>query len=158
MYFKAQKSRINEVIEGRGHICLFLPKVHCELNYIELYWCLGKWHTRQRADRSWKGLKHGIWQAFGVVPYDNPTNKALPTSSIVRQRESRRSREYIQAYEAGACATDVDEIKKEIKRGRKCYLHHRTPPQRGARERVVGLRAGMSTPLSFVRKADRGLV
>ena len=40
--FKAQKSRIAEVVEARGHICMFLPKFHCELNYIELYWCLAK--------------------------------------------------------------------------------------------------------------------
>ena len=138
--FKAQKSRIHEVIEARGHICLFLPKFHCEMNYIELYWCLGKWHTRGRADMSWKGLKHAIWEAFGVVAYDNPSNKALPTSSIVRQRESRRTREYIQAYEAGACVTDVDEMREEIKKGRKSYLQHRTPSQRGARETVVGVR------------------
>ena len=40
--FMAQKSRVHELIEGRGHICLFLPKFHCELNWIELYWCLIK--------------------------------------------------------------------------------------------------------------------
>ena len=40
--FQSQKSRIHEVIESRGHICLFLPKFHCELNWIELYWCLIK--------------------------------------------------------------------------------------------------------------------
>ena len=89
---------------------------------------------------SWKGLKQVIWEEFGVVPYDNPTNKALSTSSIVRQCESHRTCEYIQAYEACVCVTDVDEIRGEIKKGRKCYLHHRTPPQRGARERVVGVR------------------
>ena len=138
--FQAQKSRVQEVIEARGHICVFLTKFHCEFNPIELHWCLAKWHTRGRSDMSWKGLKHAIWEAFGIVPYANPTNKALPTSSIVRQRESRRTREYIQAYERGACVADVDEIRGEIKKGRKSYLQHRTPSQRGARERVVGVR------------------
>ena len=40
--FQSQKSRIHEVIESCGHICLFLSKFHCELNWIELYWCLIK--------------------------------------------------------------------------------------------------------------------
>ena len=53
--FMAQKSRVHELIESRGHICLFLPKFHCELNWIELYWCLIKWHTRGRALMTWKG-------------------------------------------------------------------------------------------------------
>jgi transposase len=26
------------LIEKRGHICLFLPKFHCELNPIEMVW------------------------------------------------------------------------------------------------------------------------
>ena len=132
--FKAQKSRIHELIEARGHICLFLPKFHCELNWIELYWCLCKWHTRGRSEMTWAGLKVAIWQALGVVEYDNPTDKALPTSSIVRQRESRRTREYLRAYDSGACVSNVDEIRAQIKSLRKPYAQHRTPPQRGARE------------------------
>ena len=91
--FKEQQSRIAEVIQSRGHLCMFLPKFYCELNWIELYWCLAKWHTRGRSRMTWKGLKEAIWQAFGVIPFANPTNKALPTSSLVRQRESRRARE-----------------------------------------------------------------
>ena len=80
--FKAQKSRIHGVITARGHLCLFLPKFHCELNWIELYWCLAKWHTRGRADLTWKGLKRSIWEAFGVIPYDNPTGKVLVTTCV----------------------------------------------------------------------------
>lgn len=33
--FKAQRSLVQEVIENAGHLCLFLPKFHCKLNYIE---------------------------------------------------------------------------------------------------------------------------
>ena len=117
--FKMQKSRIHETVEARrGHLCVFLPTFHCEYNWIELYWCLAKWHTRGRADMTWKGLKRAIWEAFGVIPYDNPTGKALPTSSLVRQRESRRSREYVRAYSRGACVADVDSIRDEIKKER----------------------------------------
>ena len=32
---KAQKPLIQETIKSLGHKCLFYPKFHCELNYIE---------------------------------------------------------------------------------------------------------------------------
>ena len=115
---------------------MFLPKFHCELNFIELYWCLAKCHTRGRADKSWAGLKKAIWQAFGVVPYTNPTNKALPTSSIVRQRESRRSREYLAAYKSGCTVGEVDRVRDIMKAKRCTYKQHRTPSEPGARDPI----------------------
>ena len=132
--FKAQQSRIAELIQARGHLCMFLPKFHCELNFIELYWCLAKWHTRGRADKTWKGLKKAIWEAFGVVTYANPTDKCLPTNSLVRQRESRRSREYLAAYKRGCTVSEVDEVRAVIKSMRREYKQHRVPSQTGARE------------------------
>jgi len=36
--FKEQKSLVQEVIEAAGHLCIFLPKFHCELNFIEFFW------------------------------------------------------------------------------------------------------------------------
>jgi hypothetical protein len=36
--FMNEKPLLQMVIEEAGHICLFLPKFHCELNPIELYW------------------------------------------------------------------------------------------------------------------------
>ncbi len=29
---------VQEVIEAAGHLCIFLPKFHCELNFIEFFW------------------------------------------------------------------------------------------------------------------------
>jgi len=34
--FWSQKSQIKEIITGRGHLCIFLPKFHCKLNLIEM--------------------------------------------------------------------------------------------------------------------------
>ena len=42
--FREQESAI---AKGRGHKCLFLPKFHCELNPIEMYWGYGKTRSRQ---------------------------------------------------------------------------------------------------------------
>ena len=136
--FKNQISRIAEVISARGHLCMFIPKFYCELNFIELYWCLAKWHTRGRSDMSWEGLKKAIWEAFGVVEFDNPTGKALPTCSLVRQRESRRSREYLAAYRRGANVQTVDVIRNEIKLRRRVYRQHRVPSQAGTRDSIDG--------------------
>jgi hypothetical protein len=40
--FKQVKTIIEEKIESKGHMCIFLPKFHCELNPIERAWCLAK--------------------------------------------------------------------------------------------------------------------
>lgn len=36
--FLAEIPRLQEVIERAGHKCYFLPKFHCELNPIEMFW------------------------------------------------------------------------------------------------------------------------
>jgi len=36
--FKEQKSLVHETIEAAGHLCIMLPKYHCELNFIEFFW------------------------------------------------------------------------------------------------------------------------
>lgn len=36
--FKNEKPQLQTKIEDRGHLCLFLPKFHCELNPIEMVW------------------------------------------------------------------------------------------------------------------------
>ena len=37
--FKDQKGRLQEEVEALGHRVLFYAKFHCELNFIERYWC-----------------------------------------------------------------------------------------------------------------------
>jgi hypothetical protein len=36
----AKLSLKQETIKGLGHLCLFLLKFHCELNFIEFFWGL----------------------------------------------------------------------------------------------------------------------
>ena len=36
--FKAEKPLLQITLEEAGHKCFFLPKFHCELNPIEMYW------------------------------------------------------------------------------------------------------------------------
>jgi hypothetical protein len=36
--FRAEIPRLQQIIQDAGHKCYFLPKFHCELNPIEMYW------------------------------------------------------------------------------------------------------------------------
>ena len=38
----SQKSLVQEVIEDASHLCIFLPKYHCKLNFIEFFGELSK--------------------------------------------------------------------------------------------------------------------
>jgi hypothetical protein len=44
--FFEEKSQVEELITERGHKAVFLPKFHCEINLIEMYWGYSK--TRYR--------------------------------------------------------------------------------------------------------------
>jgi len=41
--FANKKPMLQHYIEGRGHVCMFLPKFHCELNPIEMLWGFAKY-------------------------------------------------------------------------------------------------------------------
>jgi hypothetical protein len=43
--FWSEKPLIQSIIEDAGHICLFLPRFHCELNVIEMLWGYGKYRA-----------------------------------------------------------------------------------------------------------------
>lgn len=40
--FLTEKPMIQSIIENAGHVCLFLPRFHCELNPIEMLWGYAK--------------------------------------------------------------------------------------------------------------------
>ena len=43
--FANEKPMLQHYLEGRGHICIFLPKFHCELNAIEMLWGYAKYRV-----------------------------------------------------------------------------------------------------------------
>ncbi|THU91024.1 hypothetical protein K435DRAFT_820976 [Dendrothele bispora CBS 962.96] len=45
--FQAQKSLVQETIKEAVHVCIFLPKFHCELNFIEFFWGASKKYLRE---------------------------------------------------------------------------------------------------------------
>ena len=64
--FQGAKSLLEEMIEGRSHVCVFGAKFHCECSAIELLWGRGK--LEARCDFSLEGLRRNSLQAFLDVP------------------------------------------------------------------------------------------
>jgi len=54
--FQNQKSHIQEIVEEAGHHCIFLPKFHPELNFIERFWGHVKRVLRENCSYSIKDL------------------------------------------------------------------------------------------------------
>jgi hypothetical protein len=108
--FASQKNHTQEVIEAAGHMCVFYPKFHCELNFIESFWGEAKRYARLHCDYSFKGLK-------AIVPL------ALDSVGLFNiRRYARRSGRYMSAYEQGLSGkAAVFAVKK--------YKSHRRVPE-----------------------------
>ncbi|RIA80370.1 hypothetical protein C1645_838829 [Glomus cerebriforme] len=67
LYFLAQKSELETVIEKAGHRCIFYPKFHCELNFIEMYWGAAKRYMCEYCDYTWNGLQKTVPEALNSI-------------------------------------------------------------------------------------------
>ncbi|KNZ74147.1 hypothetical protein J132_07794 [Termitomyces sp. J132] len=65
--FKLQKSLVQEIIEAEGHLCILLPKFHCELNFIEFFWGAVKKYLHDHCDMTFENLKINMPQALASV-------------------------------------------------------------------------------------------
>jgi hypothetical protein len=65
--FKEQRSLIQEVIMAAGHLCIFLPKFHCELNFIEFFWGAMKKWLREYCDYTFQTLQENLPKALASV-------------------------------------------------------------------------------------------
>ena len=62
------RSLVQETIEAAGHLCLILPKFHCELNPIEYFWGMANKYLCDNCDYSFDGLKEKLPKALDLVP------------------------------------------------------------------------------------------
>ena len=108
--FLAQKPGLVEVIEMAGHLCIFLPKFHCELNYIEMYWGAVKRFTREHCNYSWAELPDTVDLALDTV--------SLETI----RRFARKSFRYMNLYRANVTGKLAEYACKKFK-------SHRRVPQ-----------------------------
>jgi hypothetical protein len=91
--FKEQQNAIQELVLSRGHFCIFLPKFHPELNFIERYWSRVKWYARQFSDGTIKGLKA---QADVAMTMSSET-----CDLALMRRYSRTAWRWVDAYHRG---------------------------------------------------------
>jgi len=78
------------VIVAAGHICVFLPKFHPELNPIEMYWGWIKRYFRERATGNFATAQRLIVEALDACPL------------ITIRRFFRRVDRYMSVYRHGA--------------------------------------------------------
>jgi hypothetical protein len=105
--FKDKTTLLQQLIEGRGHICLYLPKFHCELNPIEQCWCHAKKHTRANCNGSIVRLRKIIPESLDGIGND------------VIARFFSRSSDYECAYREGHTCHTVDKAVKTYKSHRR---------------------------------------
>ena len=95
--FQTAKTLLEDLVEGRGHLCVFYPKYHCELSPIELVWCHAKKHTRAYANGSIVRLRKLVPEGL-----DNVTVELI-------KKFFRLCRDYECAYREGHTGKAVEQ-------------------------------------------------
>ena len=103
--FQEEKTKIEH---SRGHVCVMLPKFHCEFNPIERCWAQAKRYSRAHCNYSIVGLRKIVPDALDSVIHENICN------------HFRKVRQYMFGYIEG-CTADPEYVKK----CKKLYTSHR---------------------------------
>lgn len=114
--FEEQRSLVQEVIKEAGHTCIFLPKFHCELNFIEYFWGVVKRYLRENCDYTFATLQENLPKALGSVSVET-----------IRKWEHRMWR-WVDAYDGGMSACDAQLHVQKFSSRR--YKSHRRIPER----------------------------
>ncbi len=102
-----------------GHICIFLPKFHCEINFIEYFWGAVKRWLREHCDYTFDTLRANMPKALKSISVE-----------LIRKWEHRAWR-FIDAYSEGLGAKDAQ---AKVRAFSSCkYTSHRRIPERLAR-------------------------
>ena len=100
---------VEELVAERGHMCVFIPRFHCELNPIERCWCHAKKYTRAHANGSIVRLRRII-----------PEGLASVTTDMIA-RFFLTCRDYERAYREGHSCNSVDMAVKRYKSHRRVH-------------------------------------
>ena len=104
------------------NLCLFLPKFHCELNWIERYWGAAKKYARKHCTYSLTALREivpiALSQSLDEIPDELRSDPALmrelPVSPIRKQRRwARISLQYAEEY-SKLPRTEADAVMRAV--------------------------------------------
>ena len=101
--FAGEKNWLQTVVEARGHVQVFLPKFHCELNFIEMIWGYTKAALRKRCKYSFEDLKLNLPLQLESVPI-----------AFIR-RASRHCYRFMSGYRRGFEGPILDYCVKQYK-------------------------------------------
>jgi hypothetical protein len=87
--FQEQKGWLQQELDAANQEVIFYPKFHCELNFIEYFWCAAKWYTREHCEYTIEGLRKVVPKALA----------SITTASI--NRYYHRSMRTLEAYADG---------------------------------------------------------
>ena len=116
--FLEQECKLMTVVKAAGHLCLFLPKYHCELNIIEFFWGATKHHTRECCDFTLDGLDREI--EIG--------QEKVQITTI--RRWYHRMMRWVDSYETGAGAVEAQQQVQAFS-SKKFKSHRRAPEDDG---------------------------
>lgn len=101
---------VEEMVVSKGHMCLFIPRFHCELNPIERCWCHAKRYTRAHCNGSIVRLRKIIPEGLATV-----SNELISSFFLT-------CIDYEEAYREGHSCTTVDTQVKKYKSHRKVHV------------------------------------
>ncbi|KAH7925369.1 hypothetical protein BV22DRAFT_1011364 [Leucogyrophana mollusca] len=125
--FAHEKPMIQHLLERRGHVCLFLPKFHCELNPIEMVWGYAKY-------REFPACAPSFPVSFLSPGYRNASDGKFTTAKVLVpqcldmcdtltiRRFFRKSWRYMDAYRKGLDSRQVAFAVKKYKSHRRVGL------------------------------------
>ena len=109
--FASEKNWLQTEVEKRGHFFHFLPKFHCELNFIEMIWGYTKAALRKKCKYSFEDLKTNLPLQLESVPI-----------AFIR-RAARHCFRFLSGYRRGFHGPILDFIMKKYKSHRAIPLH-----------------------------------
>ena len=65
--FQAHKGRLEEELLSVHHCIIFYPKFHCELNFIEQFWCGTKFYSRENCQYTLEALRETVPAALHSI-------------------------------------------------------------------------------------------
>ena len=92
--FLTQKSLVQETIEVARQLCIFLPKFHCKLNFIEYFWAAVEHYLCECCNYTFAGLQENLPKAVELVDI-----------STIQKWEHKMIR-WMDAYRDGSDARD----------------------------------------------------